>query len=306
MDSTAPLSLRKLRVFREVVERQSLTLAAQRLAISQPVISGHIRDLERVFGAKLLHQQARRMLPTEAGRVVYEYALQVVRATHEASALVRELASGAAGTVTVAANMTPGCYLLPPRLTEFKRRYPAANITLLIFDSTTLYEQTLQGTHDFAVVGYSEPPGDFVVEVLTYDEVALVVAPTHPLAGRSQLRPEELANQAFIGSPYAEHRPIVERWLREIGLREQPLAMSLRHPEAVKQAVRDQIGIGLLFRCSVERELQRGELVRLTLQRRAPVDPFYLFYNRGKRFSPLQQELLEHLRQSYAGAPLTR
>jgi hypothetical protein len=64
------ITLHKLRVFKEVVERQSLTLAAQELFVSQPVVSAHVRDLEEYFGSRLLYQHGRRMLLNEAGQAV--------------------------------------------------------------------------------------------------------------------------------------------------------------------------------------------------------------------------------------------
>ena len=103
------VNLHKLRVFCEVVERQSLSLAAQHLIVTPPVVSAHIRDLELFFGAKLLQQQGRRMLLTETGELVYRYALEVLRATEETATGVLALKSGESGRVVVgAAARRPG------------------------------------------------------------------------------------------------------------------------------------------------------------------------------------------------------
>ena len=65
----APLTPYKLRVFCEVVERQSFTLAADHLFTTQPAISVHVRGLERYFGTRLIYREGRRSLPTEAEMV---------------------------------------------------------------------------------------------------------------------------------------------------------------------------------------------------------------------------------------------
>ena len=79
----APLTPYKLRVFCEVVERQSFTLAADHLFTTQPAISVHVRGLERYFGTRLIYREGRRSLPTEAGEAVYRYARAVLHETEE-------------------------------------------------------------------------------------------------------------------------------------------------------------------------------------------------------------------------------
>src|SRR5205823_13021103 len=80
MDEAA-LTLYKLRVFCEIVERQSFTQAAERLFTTQPALSVHVRSLERLFGTRLVYREGRRSLPTEAGNAVYRYARGVLQDT---------------------------------------------------------------------------------------------------------------------------------------------------------------------------------------------------------------------------------
>lgn len=279
-----------------VVERQSLTLAAQQLIVSQPVVSAHIRDLERFYGGKLLYQQGRRMLPTEAGEGIYRYASEVLRATDEMRSIVRALETGEAGRVVVAANMNPGTYVLPRIVTEFKERFPAAEIELLISDSATVYEETHSGQNDFAVVVADAPPSGLHAEVLCHEPLVLFAHPDHPLALAGQVKLEALAEVPFVCAPIGDGRPqLVEAMFRRLGLARR-LVLTMGHPEAIKQAVRQGAGVAMLFRCALARELASGELREITIEGQSLHHPFLLIHSPRKRFSPIQQRLIETLR----------
>lgn len=296
------MNLHKLRVFCEVVERQSLTLAAQHLLVSQPVVSVHIHDLEKFYGGKLLYQQGRRMMLTEAGEIVHRHALEVLRATDETIGILKLLETGRAGAVAIGANMVPGTYLLPRKLAAFKLQHPDAEISFTMSDSVTVREQIHRGQFDFAVITLPEPPPGFQVEVLCYDDLVLVVSPRHPLARRRSVALDELRDEEFVCSPFGDgRRTLVDARLRAIGLSSRKLVIAMSHPEAMKDAVQAGIGIALMFRCSVERELNSGELLEVPIDGHALTHPFYLISNTRKRFSPVQRQLIDFLMREMGG-----
>jgi len=287
----------KLRVLCEVVERQSLTLAAQQLTVSQPVVSAHMRDLETFFGAKLLFQQGRRMLPTEAGQVVYQYALDLLRQTEETVKAVHALEVGDAGRIVVGANMGPGTYTLPPRLTAFRRRHPLVDISLLISDSTTVCQQTQRGTYDFAVIAVLDPPPGLHAEVLSQEPLVLFAHPSHPLASHRTVKLQALEALDFVCSPTGDtRRRVIDTRLHELGLVNRRLVMTLGHPEAIKQAVRDGVGVAMLYRSSVQRDLDSGDLIEVSIEGHQFTHPFYLIHSHNKHFSPVQTAMLDFLR----------
>jgi DNA-binding transcriptional LysR family regulator len=293
------VNLHKLRVFREVVEHQSLSLAAQRLIVSQPVVSAHVRDLESFFGAKLLHQRGRRMIPTEAGEMAYQCALEILRSIDETVSLTRLLESGEAGRARVGANMNPGTYTLPAQLTAFKLLHQAVEISLELSDSETIYDQTRRGVYDFSVVVAPELPPDLDAEIQSYERLVIVASPLHPLAGQSNVTPRDLASEQFVCSPPSEsRRKLIDVQLADVGLPRRDVVMTLGHPEGVKQAVRAGIGLAVLFYCSVERELRDGVLAEVALDGPVLQHPFYLIFGRRKYFSPVQRQLLDFLRQA--------
>src|SRR5919202_1626061 len=148
----ASLTLYKLRVFCEVIERQSFTLAAEHLFTTQPAISVHMRSLEQVFGTRLVYREGRRSLPTEAGEAVYRYARGVLQETEQTRALVSELRDAQTGRIAIGATAVVGSYVLPQLISRFKQRNSSADLVLRVAPADTVRDETLAGQHDFALV----------------------------------------------------------------------------------------------------------------------------------------------------------
>lgn len=286
-------TLHKLRIFREVVERQSLTLAAQELFVSQPVVSGHVRDLEEFFGAQLFYQQGRRMLLNEAGKVVFDWALEVLRATDDTKNMVRLMNSADAGSVAVGATESPGAYMLPERLADFKLRHPDARISLDVGAAVDVCEHTKQGRYDFSIVAGSEPPPPLRSEVFSYEPTLLICSPRHPLARRRTIDKEDLRDVPFVS---ISRRLAFDDRLGSLGVEEPNIILRLGNVEGLKQAVASGLGMAVVFKCSVDREIEAGTLTQLRVRGFSEARPFYLVHNPRKRFSPLQLQLIAFLR----------
>lgn len=236
------------------------------------------------------------MVPTEAGLVVHRYAMEVLRSTEEVASSVRSLEAGMSGRVTIGANIGPGTYTVPATLTAFKLRHPGADIFLLVSDSEAVYAHLADSSCDVGVVAVLDPPPHLHVELLRNEPFVLVTSPDHPLAGQAVVDLQALADEDWVCSLPDTRRRLIDMRLREFGLPHRRVVMTMGHPEALKQAVRAGIGIAMLYRSSVQRELQTGELAGVRIEGVDVAHPFYLVHASGKRFSPLQQQLLDFMR----------
>src|SRR5215212_354270 len=102
------MDTRQLAAFCEVVERQSFSLAAERLGVTQPAVSLQVRSLEKRLGAQLLDRSGRRVAPTEAGLRLYRNAQRMLALEEQ---LVEEVGGGdvaAGGTLAIGASTGPG------------------------------------------------------------------------------------------------------------------------------------------------------------------------------------------------------
>jgi DNA-binding transcriptional LysR family regulator len=293
------ITLHKLQVLREVVKAQSLTVAAQSFSVTQPVISDHIKDLEHYFGAKLLYQQGRRMLLTEAGSVVHDWAVEVLRSAENARGIVRLISSADAGSAAVGASETPGGYMLADRLTQFKLCHPAAKVSLDVGAAYEVWEQTKSGVFDFAIVAGPEPPVALHTDIFCVEPIVVVAGPGHPLAQRDMLDLADLCDASFVS---ISRRAAHDDRLHSLGIDKPNIILRVGNDEGLKQAVGAGLGIAVAFRCCVARELATGALRELKVCGFAETRPFYLIYSPRKRFSPLQLELIDFLRRGAQSA----
>ncbi|HEY7064155.1 MAG TPA: LysR family transcriptional regulator [Chloroflexota bacterium] len=297
------LTTLKLRVFREVVERQSLTAAAQALFVAQPVISGHLRSLEQTFGTRLLLRQGRRMIPTQAGQDLYNHACVVLEATQRVVDQIGNYRSANRGKLSLGADRTAGSYSASALIMGFLEAHQEVEIALHIVDQTTMQNATLNGMFDFGYTSKFELPPGLAFEALSQDQVILVTRPDHPWAARGSIALRELADEQFVAAEAGTPRRIWEDdWLAVRGIRRR-VRLSAGHIEVCKQAVLAGFGAALLSKSGLMQELAAGTLVAINLEDDAwpPVERGIIF-RRGMHMTPLHQAFLLHCRASAEGA----
>jgi LysR family transcriptional regulator, low CO2-responsive transcriptional regulator len=298
------ISLHKLDVLSRVVQLGGVGRAAEDLFVAQPVVSAHIRSLERRLGAQLFYREGRQLHLTEAGRAVHAWAEDVLTRTRELERHLGGLSDGSTGSVVMGASMSVGSYLLPHVLTSFRARHPGAELRLSIASTEHAIEDTRTGALDFAVV-VTEPdlelPG-MEVEQIGSDEIVLVAAPgSEPHA--DVISVQDLKALPFIETPEGFiRRTFVEQRLRAAGVVDRNVVLQLGHPEAMKRAAQEGIGVTLLFRTAVRSELDSGLLREVQVVGVDVAVPISLVHRKGKSFSALHKKLIGEIREAVAGA----
>lgn len=118
------MNLDHVRSFLEVIKRESFSEAARALGVSQPAISNQIKRLERELGMALLIRGERGVVSlTAAGEVFLAFAEQVVTGHEEMIQRLSHLKEEVSGELLIAASTTPGEFILPQLLTDFKAHH---------------------------------------------------------------------------------------------------------------------------------------------------------------------------------------
>lgn len=290
------LNLYRLRVFCEVLERQSFTLAAEELGTTQPGVSTHIRALERAVGLALFDREYRRVTPTEAGQALYEFARNTLAAARDLQGQLSAFRDAAAGRVVIGANRTAGSYVLPALLSTFKQRHPKAEIVLRLAGSHDVCEAVLLGDVDLGCVVAGTAPAELVIHAFRAERLVAIAAPTHPLARRRSLTPQQVVRAPFVITPRGGSVvDLTFQRLAEAGATEPAVALELDNSEGVKRAVATGLGISVVFGSSVEQELESGQLVALPLTGVDLETALVLVHRPRKQWSPLQESLFRFL-----------
>jgi DNA-binding transcriptional LysR family regulator len=280
------ITLRQLEVFRAVLGAGSFRAAAAVLHVSQPALSQHIAELERVLGARLLDRLGRRVAPTEAGRIVAEHATRLFATLTSAREAVADLGDLRRGSLRVGASTTPGIYVLPAVIAAFEQRYPGIALTLTIANSAGIEERIRTSELDLGVVGgHGLRAGEECVSAGLVDELVLIVAPTHPWATRRDIRAEHLADQRLlIREEGSATRQVMERALQHTGAR-LGRVMELGHTEAIKQAVMAGLGVAFVSVHAVRSEVAHGRIRVRRLQGLAIRRHFHAIHHDARALS---------------------
>jgi DNA-binding transcriptional LysR family regulator len=279
------MTIRQLEVFIAIARAQSFSRAADRIHLSQPTLSQHMKEIEDELGVHLFIRHTRSVSLTEAGRIFEDYATRVVATLAAGKQAIAEIDGLQRGSLVIGASTTPGTYLLPARIAKFRAQYPGITVALRIGNSRSVEERVRDGEVDIAVIGgHVLGPGERCVAAGIVDELQLVVPPNYPLK-KGALSPERLTRERLlIREEGSATRQATERALRQAGVTVQP-AMELDHTETIKRAVMAGLGVAFVSRYAVEEELRTGRLRTLSVQRMKIRRHFHVIHDERRPLS---------------------
>lgn len=192
------MEFRQLKTFRVVAEQLSFTRAAEQLHMAQSSVSAQIRGLEEELKVMLFDRIGRRVLLTEAGRKLYDYARRLEGITDE----MRSEVAGekyARGSLTIRMPETLATVYMVPVIEEFNLEYPDVRLVFINCADRQLSRELNAGTIDLAFLMTDEVQmKDVQVVSLKSEELVLAASPGHPLAARDRLEPADLAGQTIL------------------------------------------------------------------------------------------------------------
>ncbi|MBI1346535.1 LysR family transcriptional regulator [bacterium] len=190
------MELTQLRHFLKVAERESITHACTELAITQPALSRSIAKLEAELGQPLLERQTRRVVLTDAGRLFFERATQILALVNDTVAELTD--NGETGRIRVGAIPTIAPYFLPTVLRQFRDACPQAHVVAHEETTDRLLHRCHQGEVDIAILAAPISAQHLQTEVLFSEELLLVLPAQHPLARKRQITLEDVRQEPMV------------------------------------------------------------------------------------------------------------
>src|SRR3979409_248916 len=201
------MDINQLEVFLAVAQEKSFSRAAEALHRTQPAVSQAIRRLEAELGESLFDRSSKDGTLTAPGRVLFDFAQQMMNLRHHAHSAIRELRDLHRGKLSLGANEYTVMSLL--RLIPiFRARHPHIKIEVKRSLASRIPGEIIGRDAEIGVAHFK--PNDPAIKSLAIDvdELALVVAPDHPLAHQKIVSVRDLGAEAFIAhnvpSPYRE------------------------------------------------------------------------------------------------------
>ncbi|MEY8302744.1 selenium metabolism-associated LysR family transcriptional regulator [Anaerosalibacter bizertensis] len=301
------LDLRQLETFVEVTNLKSFSKAAKKLYITQPTVTSHIQNLEKELGTILINRSGKNMSLTEAGDILYKYAINIINTCEMAKFQLASYKGKIQGHLEICSSSVPRKYVLPNILKEFVLKYPDVTFSLTDRDSKEVIRNILDGENDFGIVGAKYPSKNLDYIELIEDELLLVTAniPKFFQDNYSYLDKEILLKEKIIFREKGSGtRNLLERELEKNNISSNLLNIIgyIEDTETIKKLISLGIGVSFLSEKTILEELNLNKFKVFNIKGFDLNRKFYFVYHKNRQLSPLSETfknfMLEHINKS--------
>lgn len=286
------MDINQLEVLVAVAHERSFSRAAEVLDRTQPAISQAIRRLEEDTGEILFDRSSKDGTLTFAGKVLLEYAEQMLNLREHAVTALSEMRSLQHGKVTISANEHTVFYLLPV-IEEFRKRYPLIKVEVQRGVASRIPKQITAREVELGVISF-EPHDETLRSVSVLDdELVLIVSPSHRLANKDSVSIKELEKETFVAhnapSPYRQR--VIETFAKH--KTDLNITVELPSLEAIKVLVERGVGIALVPRLTARAEIEAKRLCSVTVREMKLARKLNIIYRRSSALSHAARTFLE-------------
>jgi len=291
------MDFRQLEAFVNTVENQSFSAAAERLHLSQPTVSAHIRSLEQELNAQLIRRTTKKFEVTEDGRRLYAYAVNILRLQKKAA---DEFSETGRRELHIGASSVPGQCLLPQLLGEYHRRFPEVRFRTFHSDSLDIIDKVACGSLDAGLVG-TAPEGGCTFVPIASDEL-VIAAPNNEHFRQMQKdgAPLEklLREPMLMRTDQSGTKRETERFFARLGIPEEELNVvaSMNDAEALRSCVAQGLGISVISRRLAEPLERQGLVLEFPLGGERLVRRLYLVYVENRYLPKTAAEFIRFLK----------
>jgi DNA-binding transcriptional LysR family regulator len=289
------MNLDALKVFCDVVRQRSFSRAASSNRLSQSGASQAVSQIERRLGVQLIDRSRRPLALTPEGRVFFEGCLDLIGGYDALESTVRGLHEENTARIRVASIYSVGIYDMNRYLRAFLARRPRGDIQIEFLHPNQVYDKVISEEADLGLVSFPRSRRELGVVPWRREAMALVCSPDHPLAGRANVRMDDLGGADFVS--FDENLAIrrhIDRFLRRNRVSVN-VVMSFDNVESIKSAVEAGAGISILPEPTVRDDVKNGSLAAPTIVELELVRPLSVIHRKGRLVTPAMKEFIELL-----------
>lgn len=278
------MTIRHLKVFIEVAEKGKMSAAAEALYITQPSVSQAIRELEEHYTTLLFERLSKRLYITEAGKLLYGYAKQVVS---QFDLMEDNMApNNLKEKLRIGATLTVGGSILSPLVKDFREDHPEINIFACVDNTQDIEQKLLNMELDVAIVEGQVKHHDLVSVPLIKDRLVLACSNEHPFAGRASVSIHELEGQEFVmREPGSGTRELFEKYLEKHKIKIHTV-FEEHSPDSIRKAVLINNCLTVISPRLLESELRENKVYIFVNARQDWNRSFSFVYHKDKFLTP--------------------
>lgn len=283
----------RMETFLAVCQCMNFTRASEKLNITQPAVSQHIRFLEKHYNTKLFEYEGKKLKLTAAGEILRSAALTMI---HDELSVYNEIQKAdKEKEIRFGATRTVGDVLMGNILERYLRKYPDADIHMIVENTHELLERLDEGIIDFALVEGFFKKSEYDYQIFSEEKYIGVCSPGYAFK-RTPVKIENLLEERLLlREEGSGTRNVLERYLdsRNLGIRDFGRIMEAGSLHAIKELTKAGCGITFLYEVAVEQELKEGALMRIPLQNFDVSHEFTFIWRRGSIYADYYRELFQ-------------
>lgn len=292
-----------LRTFIEVINLKNISKAAEKLFVTQPAVSKQLQLLEKEFGAELFKRSGREIIPTEEGYILYKYAKSVLNEENKIYSLIRKDDDKLYGNLDIYTSSMPADYYIHDLIIGFSNLYPQVTFTIKKIDSNMVFKNIEDGFTSFGFTGTPSKNKKIDNICIAEDEVVVVASSKKIKELNSDyITLDMLLEQRFVlrekGSATLQ---IFENYLnkKKVKINDLKIIVQAEDNEIIKKFISKDLGIAVLPKKSVEKELEDGSLFILNVEGMNLKRRLYYVYQQDRYFSKIEEKFKEYMLEKY-------
>jgi len=259
------MNLNQLLTFYHAADSMNFSRAASRLNVTQPAVSAQIRQLESDLGVKLFVRLGKKLMLSEPGEVLLQYARKIFSLRDEAEEVLENLRSVRKGTLKLGTARTYARNVMPVLLARFQKHFPKVNIVLMEGSSLEMARSLWSLDVEVAVVAYPGPVKRVKFNFLNQEDLVVIASPQHRLAGVEGISVKRLAKEPVIMREKGSGtRRAAGDLFRRYRVKPE-IVLETSNSEVIQEQVARGIGISVLTRSAVHSAVTSHRLAVLNL-----------------------------------------
>ena len=288
------MTLHQLRIFESVARHLNVTRASQELHMSQPAVSQQLKLLEQECGASFVVRIGQGVELTERGRAFLDAIRPIVAQAEKIEGTFKVKSKEKQPSfLTVGGSRSHSVTVLPEILRAFKQNHASVQFAIESNDSGTMEQRILNAEVEIALINHPSYSDQIAYEPYKEMEIVAFALAKSPFVGK-KITLTELFRIPLV----VRRRSTTLRELLKQGYKPN-IAVQCDVSEAVKAAVQRELGVGILYRETVEADLKSRDLKILHVPELEKIrTKSFIIYNRCKPLSGVAQDFLHALRES--------
>jgi LysR family transcriptional regulator, transcriptional activator of the cysJI operon len=290
------MHIQNFKIYIDLIETGSFTLAAQRNNITQSAVSQIVKMIEDKYGVVLVERGRKKFSVTPEGQIFEQVARQMMELHEGIFDRLHELGDVVAGKLRISTVYSIGLHELPDKLRLFRQTHPEVEVIVDYKRSVLIYDDVMEGRADIGLVSFPQHRKGLMADVFNEDAMVCICSPTHRLAKKKKMKLAELQDEAFISfEPDTPTRRAIDQVLKKAGVtfREQ---QEFDNMETVKRAVEVAGVVSIVPRRTVDKEVAAGSLIAIKLEDCDLKRPLGILRKQSRLTTPAMREFMSVLR----------